>query len=553
MPSDLSRRTLLRTSVAAAVAATALPSLAACGSSAGSSGSASNAGKNLAQWPTYTPVKGLHADLVGTSAGVQDTFLTYPSDLVQSVPVPPGDGSTVKVMMVTYGAPPKGPEQNELWKAVNGASGVNIELTMVADADFVVKYSTMMASGDLPDIMMLGLYPLPNEAQFLQSKCADLTEYLSGDAGATNYPNLAAIPPYTWDAMGRVGGRIYAVPINRPRLGNSFYADSGRFSAAGIWQPAVGGLTKADLTKGLQSLNTQGHYALGTSTAATFGYLTHAGSHAAPNLWRMSGGAFTSAYGTDQFKAAIATMADWYGKGLYDPGALTVSTTQAKTLFQNGTYLTDTDGFGAFATFAANVNEKFKTDFVRPYNTGTTPTPWFASGYFGYTALKQGSPERIKMLLHVLNFFAAPFGTREYELINFGIEGVHFTRGKDGGPSVPTALGKVENSVNVPFKYIAAPPQVNYVPGEPDAAKRCYQAQMDIVPHGVADPSLGIQSATRNKQWPKLLQMINDGVNGIVTGKQPLSSWDDVVKSWKRSGGDAITAELAAEYAKLHS
>jgi putative aldouronate transport system substrate-binding protein len=352
--------------------------------------------------------------------------------------------------------------------------------------------------------------------------------------------------------MGRIGGRIYSVPIHRPLLGHSVFTDSDKFAAAGIWQPTVGGLKKDDLTKGLVSLNTQGHYALGTSSAANFGYLSHAGVHGAPNVWNLSGGTFTSTYGTDQFKAAIATMAEWYGKGLYDPAALTTSLTQANNLFANGTYRSITAGFGGFPGYVQTIGDAFKVDFLRPYDTGTTPTPWFAQSYFGYTALKQASPERIKMLLRVLNFFASPFGSKEYELINYGIEGVHFTRGKDGGPSVPTELGKVENSINLPFGYIASPPMVNYIPGRPEAAKRSYQAQLDIVPKGVADPSLGIQSATRTRQWPTLLTMVNDGINTIVTGKQPLSAWDGVVKNWRSQGGDAIAAELAAEYGKLH-
>jgi putative aldouronate transport system substrate-binding protein len=552
MKHELTRRNVLRTTGAAAVAAAAAPALAACGSSK-ASGTTSNAGKALAAWPTYTPVKGLNPDMPGTAAGVQDTFLNYPQNLIQSVPTKPGDGSTVKVMIVSYGAPPKGPDENKLWKAVNDAVGVNIDLTMVSDKDFVAKYSTMMASGDIPDIMMLGLLALPNEAQFLQSKCADLTDYLSGDKGAKDYPNIAAIPTYAWDSMGRVGGRIYSVPIQRALQGNSFFANADLFDSVGIWNPTAGGLKKADLTAGLVKLNTNGHFALGSSTTAHFGYLNHAGTHGAPNLWSLSGGQFTSTYGTPQFKDAVATMADWYSKGLYDPATLSTTTTQAKTNFQNGTYITDTDGFGSFSGFANTIKDSWKGDYVRPFDAGTKATPWYGSGYFGYTAIKAGSKDRVEMLLRVLNFFAAPFGSKEWELIGYGQEGVHFTRGADGGPSVPTELGKVENGVNVPFKYIASGAQVNYIAGRPEWAKRSYAAQQAIVPLGVQDPSLGIQSAARNKQWPTLLQMINDGIDSIVTGKAQLSSWDDVVKKWKSSGGDTIAQELATEYAKTHS
>jgi putative aldouronate transport system substrate-binding protein len=46
--------------------------------------------------------------------------------------------------------------------------------------------------------------------------------------------------------------------------------------------------------------------------------------------------------------------------------------------------------------------------------------------------------------------------------------------------------------------------------------------------------------------------MIWDGIDNIVTGKGKISDWDDVIKKWKSSGGDAIAAELATEYAKTH-
>ena len=54
---------------------------------------------------------------------------------------------------------------------------------------------------------------------------------------------------------------------------------------------------------------------------------------------------------------------------------------QCKTHFQNGTYVTTTDGFDGFDGFggyATAVNEKWKVDFVRPFDAGTDakPTPW---------------------------------------------------------------------------------------------------------------------------------------------------------------------------------
>ncbi|MFE9028128.1 hypothetical protein ACFYOA_17935 [Streptomyces iakyrus] len=49
----------------------------------------------------------LNSGLSGAGAGVQAGYTSYPSDLVKSVSRTPGDGSTVRVMTVSFGTPPK--------------------------------------------------------------------------------------------------------------------------------------------------------------------------------------------------------------------------------------------------------------------------------------------------------------------------------------------------------------------------------------------------------------------------------------------------------------
>src|SRR5207248_3977382 len=56
--------------------------------------------------------------------------------------------------------------------------------------------------------------------------------------------------------------------IQRALQGNSFFANADLFDSVGIWNPTAGGLKKADLTAGLVKLNTNGHFALGSSTTA---------------------------------------------------------------------------------------------------------------------------------------------------------------------------------------------------------------------------------------------------------------------------------------------
>ena len=391
-----------------------------------------------------------------------------------------------------------------------------------------------------------GGYTVPSQSQFVAAKCADLTEFLSGDA-VKDYPNLANIPTYAWEGMGRMGGKIYGVPIHRPRIAYAMFADGNKADAAGL----VGGmsLSTQDFQNGLLRLKSPGHFALGDCVTLPFGYRVHAANAGAPNVWRLDNGTFVSTYGTDEFKQSLVTMQSFWSKGLWDPDVLSMPATQMKTLFANGTTATVADGWGGYAGYVNSAHGSFPVKIMRLY--GTKPTPWFGTGNFGFTALKQAPPERVKMLLRVLDFLASPFGSKEWELVNYGLEGVHFNRGADGGPSVPTALGATENRTNVPFVYIASAPKVIYNPGNADASREAYQAEQDMVPIGVDNPAVPYLagSATYSTKWATLDSQINDAITGIVTGRQPLSSWDGVVKQFRSRGGDQIADELAKQHA----
>jgi putative aldouronate transport system substrate-binding protein len=37
--------------------------------------------------------------------------------------------------------------------------------------------------------------------------------------------------------------------------------------------------------------------------------------------------------------------------------------------------------------------------------------------------------------------------------------------------------------------------------------------------------------------------MMNDGIAGIISGRQPLSDWEQLVSNWRSKGGDQIRDE----------
>ncbi|WP_432165167.1 extracellular solute-binding protein [Streptomyces sp. bgisy031] len=545
----MSRRTLLR-SIAVGGAALAAPSfLTACSTDSGGGGSVSNAGRKAAAWPTYTPAAGAKPDLAATAEGVQAGYTTYPAKLVKAVAEKPGTGKEkIKVLSITYGTPPKPAAQNKLWAAINEALGVDVEFTVVPDADFRTKMATLFAGDDLPDIINIGGgYVLPREAQFVKSRCEDLTEHLSGDA-VKDYPNLAGIPTYAWQGMGRISGRIFGVPVERPKPQDTMYFNGQAFTKAG-YKP---GMSAKDFAAMAKETTTRKTWALGASSTAFFGFKTHATWHGAPNQWRIKGDKATFFASTDEFKTALEYMSDLRKAGAYYPEATSVSQVDLKTQFWNGTVLSMTDGFLSYPGSAQGIKNAFDLDALVPYTPeGATPGYQQSQGIFGYTVIKKASKDRVKLMLRILDYLASPFGTEEYELVHFGLEGTHFKRDKDNNP-IATPLGLVESKVNLPFVYLSDAPQVLYAPGYGDIIERLHAWQQKVVPMMVPNDRWGLQSDTYNKQGATLDQIISDGVTATVTGRRKVSDWDAVYKKWLNQGGRQVLEEFAKEYEAAH-
>ncbi|CAM5699745.1 Extracellular solute-binding protein OS=Streptomyces alboniger OX=132473 GN=CP975_09900 PE=4 SV=1 [Streptomyces alboniger] len=545
MPS-ISRRTLLRSAAAVGAATSAPTLLTACSTSSGDS-DVSNAGKKLAPWPAYRPATGPKPDLAPTDAGVQAGY--------SALPLRPGQVRRSHTRRRIHrqghvgvlGTPPDPASANRFWAAVEKALGVKIEYTVVSQADYQKKMATVMA-GDadtLPDIINLfSGFVLPREAEFVQRRAEDLTPHLSGEA-ITDYPNLANIPTHAWRDMGRIGGRIYGIPLERPLPGSTLWLNQGMFADAGMKE----GWTAEDFAAVAKRATSGRTYALGAAQGSLFGNGVHSAAHNAPQEWAVTkDGTFQPGWADERFKAAIAFQAGLRKAGSYHPDATSISQIDLTTLYYNGTVGSMQDGFGAYLPKYRESKGKLTPAAALPYSVGGEPGGIVAARRsFGYTVLKKAKKERVELLLRILDYLAAPFGSKEWELVHYGVEGTHFTRGKDGSPQ-PTKLGEVENNTNLPLKYLAEGPQVLFVPGMPDAVRALHAWQIKTVPHAIRNASYGLQSRTKNAQGTTLKALLEDTVTGIVAGRIPLSEWDGAVKKWRSRGGDRMAEEFAKDY-----
>jgi putative aldouronate transport system substrate-binding protein len=188
--------------------------------------------------PTYVALPNLPPpDLPGTSDGLlAPGYQNYPSNLIRSVPQPPGKGGEVNALTVSLSPPPTPLESNAAWQQVNKEVGVTLNIPSVSSADYPARLNTVLAGGDLPDIVAVSILSttMPNIGDFLNNSCADLTPYLSGEA-VKDYPNLANLPSTAWSPM-IYNNKIMAVPIaaGGVRASPSLLARGGDLDKQGI-------------------------------------------------------------------------------------------------------------------------------------------------------------------------------------------------------------------------------------------------------------------------------------------------------------------------------
>ena len=500
--------------------------------------------------PAYVPVQGAKPDLPGSADGlISPGFLTLPKNPFSAVKSPPGKGGDVTVLTWSFtGTLPPPVEKNTLWQAMNKDIGANVKFNIVAYADYGTRFSAVMAGNDLPDLMFVS--PVGTTVDqlpaFLQAKCADLTPYLSGDA-AKDYPNLANFPTLTWRNVV-FNNAIYGVPIPYPIYFLVTWMHQELLDQDNLAVPK----TADEFKKVLQAVTKPQSNRWGTATSTIDGYGVMDGwfpaMFGAPNMWSLdSSGKLTHEYETDQFRQAASYARDLYAAGVFHPNSATYNAANLSTDFQADRFVFDFTGFqGQSSTFwdaapALHPPGKFRILPPFPAQAGQKATYFASTGSFGFTVLKKASPDRVKELLGILNYLAAPFGSREYNLQHYGVKGVDYTPNDKGNP-ILTAKGKLEAAL--PWQLTARAPWVLFYPPAPaDFANAIQAAEKSLLPAAIFDPTLGAYSNTSASKGPSLTQAVLDSVNGIVKGTTPLSQLDTIITTWRRNGGDQIRKE----------
>ena len=534
--SAVNRRTFLTMLGVGATAVAGGGLLAACSRTPGSGGTATQLDAFSQMLPTYRAMELVPPD-IPVPLPAAPGFRSYPSNLVDAITEKPGrSGQTIEVTTLNWGTTPPGPGESAYLDTINNDHlGVTVNFSVQDGNTYADYLTTILAARDVSDVLVVPSWNI-NVARFPDAVATlfeDLTPFLQRD-NALTYPMLASLPTGAWRYCFW-GGQLKAVPFptDNPFAWALFHRKD-LLDPLGVGLPA----SSEDLhTIGTELTdpdnNVWAYNDIWDTVQMAFRVTGAAGG------WRANpDGTVNNKIETEEFAAALEFMTRLYADGLVHP-EIVAGTGDVNQLFASGQTLFMQNGLGVWKAMQRDeqkVTPGFDMQPVPVFADNGDPLVWGGEGPIFYTFVKKDlGSERVAEILGVLNWCAAPFGTQEFELREYGVEGVHFERGADGTP-VTNETYAAEYANQYTFMSGRNAVQVGSpdLPGWVDAYTAWSASAVQFLEPNPWE-SIKIEQ-------PTALAAINqptlDKITDIARGRRPLGDLAQVIQEWRDGGGD---------------
>ncbi|OYN89493.1 type 2 periplasmic-binding domain-containing protein [Parenemella sanctibonifatiensis] len=547
MTVNLSRRSVLAGAAGVAAAAT----LAACsndnGAGGGGGGNQGGGGSNTEglEMPTRVPFDKVTPDVPGDDdLQIPDGYYNFPPPVkFLTEPLP----AIEPINYLAQGNPPGVAfDRNQRYAAINEQLNTTVNFTFGGSGnDYTSRFQVMLASGDLPDLVMMA--SVPQMPQVLDRLFTDLTPYLSGD-NIAQFPGLAAQPSNSWK-IPTVNGKIWGVPMPRPSAANIITVRTDEFEARGVpnWEISNGD-DLFDMFKEL-SRPAEGKFAVGGDPAAWL-LPQIAQMMGAPNVWSLDGDKFVSVYETEEYAAAIEKTKEFWDADTCHPNSFTEPTNNAPW-FKGGVNATYIQGFAGWSYYVQN--NPFPMDVIRMKGwDGGDYNSWMSIAAYGaYIGIPKTEETRLQELLGVLNAMASPFGTEEMLVNYYGVEGVHYEFDDNGNP-INNQLATDEYIAA--FTYMGVPYSAHlYTPGEADLTDTQADYLKEVQPLAVENPADGLYSEAAATDGAAAQRDLLDAIREIIQGRRDMSTWENAVSDYMSAAGNKAAEQLAAAYQEANA
>ena len=473
-------------------------------------------------------------------------------------------------------------ENNQFIKAIKDRYNIEIKYDwLVALTDYNAKVNLSIASGDVPDVMLIN-----QQSQVGQLVEANMTEDL-----LPAYNKMAStLVKDRFDSFGdrkfttgMFNGKLLALPNNNIAYGfNLLWVRQDWLKKVGA-QPPKTLDDVVNLAKTFMDKDPGGNGA-GKTIGITCNSIiagTYAARHAMdpifavynsfPRSWiKDASGKYS--YGTiaPETKAALAELAEMYKAGLIDEGFATSKVEDEDALIVSGKAGMMFGGWWLGGNPLTNqIKNNPQADWI------ALQAPLDAKGVYkvpsqnphtAWLVVKKGY-ENPEAVFKVLNFEYAwarradPEISKIYDGQNILINAIPINIAIEFENIIPQMYERLINAVNTKDAsklsieeklyynaYITdkANPKKD-VTAWSVATSRFTGMGVASLPVKIASFGFPVTTKTMETKWANLQKLENEIMLKIVLGESPVSSFDTFVEQWKQQGGDEITKEVNAQ------
>lgn len=452
---------------------------------------------------------------------------------------------------------------NEWYTYIKDNLGVTLDVNFVPTQSYVDKITTTIASGALPMVIAANSSVLKNQGildMIDDGEFWDLTEIVK------DYPNL-----YSFVGEGRwttsaIEGVNWGIPRLRVLPRNGAVIRQDWLDNLGLEMPTtfdelydvLYAFTYNDPDgNGVQDTYGVVTSYVGTGNRGWNGFQTLAIALGAPNTFGYTEDGMIADFGTESYMEMLKFMKRLYDDGILNRNFNELSAQDRQKEYKAGKYgmvFCVIDDISGLQNDLVQVDENARSMVLAPITVekGATPRIAATSGYNGMVMFPKFGDNTIKdetTLRRVLSFMDA-LCTKEYQdLINFGLEGIHYEvvdgvrtllTNESGSTLLDVARGDIGQIL----------PFADYVRRDDDSdmLKNLYDQIELRTPWAVLDDSVGLKSKSYNELSSELDSIMMDAAVNFVTGAYSEDDYWAAYQDWLSYGGEDVLAEFTSAY-----
>jgi|GEM_PF-4192121 len=504
----------------------------------------------------------LQAAAAASAVGIAASTLPVSAaqgDVSDAASDPTPDIEELNIVAQTALAPPTERDSNSYWQEIEKRLGCRLNFNFTPNSDYTAKIATVLASGDLPDLMN-GPYANPTVQRAITDGAFMKIEDLGLPEDTHDYPGLNTIPDFVWK-NGAFNGTLVGLPTPGQRYQQASFIRQDWLDALGLDVPE----TTEDLLAVLQAFTNDDPDGNGQADTIGFtiandrqGWQLFTESYGLPNNWTVDeAGNLTSMDISPQMKDALAYMREVYAAGVLNRDFPALNLSDLKQEFVSGI----SGGYNSnlasgYDLEGAGLREVVPTAVVYPITPpkaeGHEIVTWNRSGVNATTVIHNKYGDNADLawqVLKVLDFWLDP---ATFDFVNFGFEGEHYTLDENGA-MVQTDKGVADIGwirawcPRHYLEYVDAP----YV--TPEHKEQIKLDTARLAAFATDNPTWGLYPELgSDNPSAELEDFATNTFERIIRGEEDLESFDDFVQEWLDRGGQTYTDALSDQYREAH-